>query len=83
MYRSVGSLFQDNRTLLSLVKLKIDGIKKKPKVLLKVPQVFIRRVLKTLLDILSLFTWPRRWASPLSPKAQHNTTHDTTRRRFQ
>ena len=29
MYKSVGSLFQDNRTLLSLVKLKIDGIKKK------------------------------------------------------
>ena len=28
MYKSVGSHFQDNRTLLSLVKLKIDRIKK-------------------------------------------------------
>lgn len=28
MYKSVGSLFQDNRNLLSLVKLKIDRIKK-------------------------------------------------------
>lgn len=58
MYKSIGSHFQDKRTLLSLVKLKIDRIKKNFKVLLKVPQVFIRRVLKTLLDILSLFIWP-------------------------
>ena len=28
MYKSIGSHFQDNRTLLSLVKLKIDRIKK-------------------------------------------------------
>ena len=29
MYKSIGSHFQDKRTLLSLVKLKIDRIKKK------------------------------------------------------
>ena len=81
MYKSIGSHFQDKRTLLSLVKLKIDRIKNNFKVLLKVPQVFIRRVLKTLLDILSLFIWPRRWASPLHRR--HNTTRHTTRHRFQ
>lgn len=73
MYKSIGSHFQDKRTLLSLVKLKIDRIKKNFKVLLKVPQVSIRRVLKTLLDILSLFIGPHPCTEGTT---QHDTRHD-------